>query len=113
MGHVERRVHHPHEVSDHPDVDLSARLVHLWSHNVEVGVYGVISVWDSMVAAPLGGAALASSYWSTISGDTRSFSKFSRLLSSLGEVWIVVSSIQIDSIHGMMAIRGLGSERER
>lgn len=38
----------PHEVRDHPDADLSARLAHIWSHGSEIGVCGVISVKNSL-----------------------------------------------------------------
>jgi hypothetical protein len=65
----------PHEVCDHPDADLSARLVHLWNHSVEVGVCETIVVRGSPVSVPLGGSVSVRSYWSTLGGDTRSFSQ--------------------------------------
>jgi hypothetical protein len=34
----------PHGVSEQPNGDLSARLAHLWSRSVEVGVCGVVKV---------------------------------------------------------------------
>lgn len=34
----------PHRVSEQPNADLSARLAHLWSRSVEVGVCGVVKV---------------------------------------------------------------------
>jgi hypothetical protein len=34
------RIHLPHEVHDHPDADLSARLAHIWSHSSDIGVCG-------------------------------------------------------------------------
>jgi hypothetical protein len=56
----------PHEVRDHPDADLSARLVHLWNHIIEVGVCREVFVQrsDKLVSglpevAPLLGASPA------------------------------------------------------
>jgi hypothetical protein len=74
-GHVERKDRLPHEVCDHSDVDLSACLVHLWNHSVEVGVCETIAVRGSLVSAPLGGGALMRAYWLTLGGDTHSFSQ--------------------------------------
>jgi hypothetical protein len=72
---VEKGDRLPHEVRDHPDADLSARLVHLWKNSVEVGVCGEIVVNSPPGAAPLGGAAPRNSFWSTLGGDTHSFSQ--------------------------------------
>ena len=81
-GQAEKRVRLPHEVCDHPNMDLSARLVHIWAHSVEVGVCSVISVQNSgdlfhsrMESAPHGGVAPVKSTWSTLGGDTRSLSE--------------------------------------
>ena len=76
----ETRARLPHEVRDHPDADLSKRLLHLWNHSLEVGVCGEISVLNpvsqssrSSELAPLRGANPVIKRWSTLGGDTRSF----------------------------------------
>jgi hypothetical protein len=72
----------PHEVRDHPDTDLSARLVHLWNHIIDVGVGREVFVQssDKLVSglpevAPLHGASPTNPRWSTLGGDTQSFSQ--------------------------------------
>jgi hypothetical protein len=77
-GRVEKRVRLPHEVRDHPDADLSSRLVHLWSDSVEVGVCEAIAVKGPPVAIPLCGATPVRLYWSTLGGNTQSFSQVLR-----------------------------------
>lgn len=78
--HKEVRAQLPHEVCGHLDADLSARLVHLWNHSIEVGVCGEIFVQgsdrsDSRVPkiAPLHGTGPKNPRWLTLGGDTRSF----------------------------------------
>lgn len=81
-GRKEARAWLPHEVRDHPDVDLSARLVHLWNHSIEVGVCREIFVpssnklsFSSSELVTLHGANPVNQRWSTLGGDTQSFSQ--------------------------------------
>jgi len=90
-GIQEVRARLPHEVRDHPDADLSKRLLHQWNHSREVGVCGEISVLNpgsqssrSSELAPLSGANPVIKRWSTLGGDTRSF-RFSRPLAACEE----------------------------
>ena len=81
-GRQEVRARLPHEVRDHPDADLSKRLLHLWNPSREVGVCGEIFVPNPGLQssslselAPLSGANPVIKRWSTLGGDTRSFSQ--------------------------------------
>lgn len=75
----EKKIRLLHEVRNHLEADLSARLVHLWRHSSVVGVCDVVPVrglGDSsyyMGSAPLCGAAPRSLGWLSLGGDTRSF----------------------------------------
>jgi hypothetical protein len=72
----------PHEVRDHPDADLSSRLEHLWRRSEEIGICAVVLVdlkakflsSSANLTTPLRGVA-STIPWSTLRGDTRSFSQ--------------------------------------
>lgn len=62
-GGAERQTLLPHVVRDHPDADLSARLVHLWCHSSEFGVWWQsrwISWWGKAIVAGYLGALVDS-----------------------------------------------------
>jgi hypothetical protein len=99
----------PHEVCDHPNVDLSARLAHLWSHSMEVVsvvrfLFGarrrliLVCRWLLPLVVLLR-RTLTGQLWVVILAH---LSRFSRLLRSLGRTWIGTRTIpQVVSTLGM------------